>query len=280
MKATLLKIFRWYFRKFPVRKGKIPVLTLISKWGLTDNKKLIGTYDSDIKINLDLDDWIQKLIYFFGCYEVEKTETAFWKKFVKDDFIILDIGANVGYYSLMAAKRAINGTIYAFEPVSTTYDKLKRNIALNNFLNIKPQNLAVSTHSGFIDIYVADNKNTGTSSITKHIHFNGSKERVKTTSIDEFVLEQHITRTDLIKIDVEGAEMLVLEGMRNTLLNFNPMVMVELIDERLVSAGSSLKEAYDFFDALGYKSYKLNRRLELVPSDKYLEGSLVIFKKS
>jgi len=280
MKGLLLSIFQWYFRKFPVRKGKIPVLTMVSKWGLTKNVKVKGIFDDDIKINLDLDDWIQKLIYFFGCYEIEKTETAFWKKIIKDDYIIFDIGANVGYYSLMAAKRAGNGKIYAFEPVSSTYEKLLKNIELNKFHNIQLQNLAVSNHAGYVDIYVADNKNTGTSSITKHMHYNGNMETVKTVCIDDFFVEQAISKIDLIKIDVEGAEMLVLEGMNKILTQLEPLVLVELIDERLKAAGSSLLEAYDYFDTLGFKPYKLNKRLEMLPSEKYIEGSLVIFKKN
>ena len=57
------------------------------------------------------------------------------------------------------------------------------------------------------------------------------------------------------------------------------IIMIELIDERLKAAGSSLKEAYDFFDKLNYKPFHLNNKLEMIPSEKYLEGSLVIFKK-
>ena len=279
MKLFFLSIFRWYFSKFPVRKGKMPLLNFISWMGLTNKVKTQKTFDEDIKINLDLEDWIQKQIYFFGRYEVEKKETLLWKKILKEGQTIFDIGANIGYYSLMASKRIGNGKIYAFEPVKQTFERLTKNVKLNNFKNIKLNNLAVSNEVGTVDIYVANSKNTGTSSITKHMHFNGDKQTVKSVTIDHFIKSNNIEAMDIVKIDVEGAEMMVIEGMEKSLRKFNPIVMIELIDERLKAAGSSIKEAYDFFEKLNYKPYQLDRHLEMKPSEKYREGSLVIFKK-
>jgi len=280
MKLFFLSFFRWYFSKFPVRMGKMPLLNFISWLGLTKNVKTQKTFDENIKINLDLEDWIQKQIYFFGRYEVEKKETMLWKNILKEGQTIFDIGANIGYYSLLASKRIGDGRIYAFEPVKQTFERLTKNVKINNFKNIKVNNLAVSNEEGTVDIYVANSKNTGTSSITNHMHFNGDKQTVKSLTIDHFVKSNNIEAMDIVKIDVEGAEMMVIEGMEKSLRKFNPIVMIELIDERLKAAGSSIKEAYDFFEKLDYKSYQLDRRLEMRSSEKYLEGSLVIFKKN
>lgn len=280
MRNILLYFFRWYFFEFPVRKGKIPVLNAITKMGLTKNVKKESSFDSGTRINLDLEDWIQKQIYFFGHYEVEKAETLFWKSLIKDNDIILDIGANIGYYSLMASKRIKSGKIYAFEPVKQTYAKLIKNIELNNFQNIVPVNKAVSNKEDIIEIYVADNKNTGTSSITNHAHFSGEKQPVVAIPIDSFVRENKIPKVDIIKIDVEGAESLVIEGMQETLIKFNPYILIELIDERLKAAGSSLILIYDFLEKLGYSPFQTNAELILTPAAKYKEGSLIIFKKS
>ncbi|OQA00073.1 MAG: 2-O-methyltransferase NoeI [Bacteroidetes bacterium ADurb.Bin408] len=280
MRNLLLNFFRWYFSEFPVRKGKIPVLNTISKLGLTKNVKKESLFDTDIKINLDLEDWIQKQIFFFGHYEVEKEETRFWKSLVKENDIILDIGANIGYYSLMASKRIKGGKIYAFEPVNQTYAKLIKNIELNNFQNIVPVNKAVSNKEDTIEIYVANNKNTGTSSITNHIHFCGEKQKAVAITIDSFVNENKLPKIDLIKIDVEGAESLVIEGMQESLAKFNPYILIELIDERLKAAGSSLIQIYDFLEKIGYKPFQINNDLKLAPAAKYKEGSLIIFKKS
>src|ERR1700674_3161993 len=103
MRKLLLNFCRLYFKYFPIRKGKIPILHLIDKTGLTKHYNLSSTFDKNISINLNLDDWIQKQIFYFGRYEIEKIETIFWQNIVKEEQYIFDIGANIGYYSLMAA---------------------------------------------------------------------------------------------------------------------------------------------------------------------------------
>jgi FkbM family methyltransferase len=279
MKKLLLSVFQWYFSKFCIRKGKIPVLNLITKLGLTKNVHLTGSYDNGILMHLDLDDWIQKQIFFFGRYEVEKLQTFYWQNNIKENQVILDIGANVGYYSLMAAKRNRHGTVYAFEPISKTFNRLQENISLNRFANIKPFNLAVADSDKSLKFFVGDEKNTGTSSITLHQNFNGELQTVRAITIDEFVVKEKISHIDYIKIDVEGAEMKVLRGMKKTLQQLNPTVLIELLDEKLLPAGSSVKEVYLFFAELAYKPFNIDSNLGLSPVSEPLEGSLILFKK-
>lgn len=279
MKKLLLTIFRWYFSHFFIRTGKIPLLNLLTKLGLTKNVELISSFDDGILIHLDLDDWIQKQIFFFGRYEIEKLQTLFWKQNLKDGQIVLDIGANVGYYSLMAAKRINKGTVYAFEPVRDTFDKLENNINLNRFTNIKAYNLAVSDRAGTLQLFPGDHKNTGTSSIRMHKGFSGKLEMVDAITVDEFVARENIFKADFIKIDVEGSEMNVLKGMKLTLEKLSPVVLIELLEEKLENAGSSVKEIYQLFIGMGYKPYNINNKLYLEPISEPAEGSLIVFKK-
>jgi len=75
----------------------------------------------------------------------EPFETSLFKKFIKKNSVFIDIGAHIGYYSLLCASKANNGTIVSFEPVPRNYNILQKNIALNNFKNIKPIKKSVIT---------------------------------------------------------------------------------------------------------------------------------------
>ena len=179
----------------------------------------------------------------------------------------------------MAAKRINKGTVYAFEPVRDTFVKLENNINLNGFTNIKAFNLAVSDQAGTLQLFPGNNKNTGTSSIRMHKGFSGKLEMAEAITVDEFIKREKIYKADFIKIDVEGSEMNVLKGMKWTLEKLSPVVLIELLEEKLDNAGSSVKEIYQFFIGLGYKPYNINNKLNLEPLFEPAEGSLIAFKK-
>jgi FkbM family methyltransferase len=280
MKRLTLDFFRWYFSKFPIRKGKMPILNLITRLGLTRSTQFIGSFDNGILIHIDLEDWIQKQIFFFGRYEVEKLQTLYWQKNLKENMVIMDIGANIGYYSLMAARRIKSGIIYAFEPVDNTFKKLEENIRLNDFRNIKTFKMAVSDNDEPLQLFVGSKKNTGTSSITTHYDFDGKMETVQSATLQAFVVEHKISHIDFVKIDVEGAEMKVLQGAKKVLQQLNPVVLIELLDSRLKPAGSSVGAVYSFFKDMNYVPYNIDHKLNLVEIREPVEGSLIIFKKT
>jgi FkbM family methyltransferase len=255
-------------------------MLLIDKSGLTQNCEIITKFDQNIQIKLNLDDWIQKQIFYFGRYEIEKKETLFWQKMIKHNGIILDIGANIGYYSLMAAVRiGSSGKIFSFEPVTNTYRKLLFNISLNGFKNIYPQKVAVSNSMGEIELFVADEKNTGSSSIALHVSFSGVKERVNTITIDNFLNEKNeISEVDLVKIDVEGCEPMVIEGMKETMKRFRPIILIEILDERLKTIGSSKEFLYELFYENNYEAFEIQDSDTIAKIMSPKEGGLVMFK--
>lgn len=279
MRKFLLNLFRLYFRYFPLRKGKIPVLLLIDKTGLTKNFMIISRYDKNILIKLNLDDWIQKQVFYFGRYEIEKNETLLWHNLIADSQIVIDIGANIGYYTLMSSVRVgTKGKVFSFEPVSTTFKKLSENVKLNQFDNITIENLAVSNAISEIELFVADEKSTGSSSISEHVNFSGIKERVKAITIDHYVKDKAFQRIDVVKIDVEGCEPMVIEGMMDSMRKFRPLVLIEVLDERLKTVGSSKELLYALFDSLDYSAFEIldGRTVEKIESPR--EGGLIVFK--
>lgn len=277
-KLFILKLFRLYFRSFPIRKGKIPVLRWIQKKGISKGITRRTTYDYDILIETSLDDWIQKQIYFFGRYEIEKFETRFWKDFIKPGMVVFDVGANIGYYSLMAGKRVqVHGMVYSFEPVQETFMHLNRNIQMNSFSNIRSFKLALSDTEGYSDIYTANRENTGTAGFSNHIHFSGQKETVETITGDLFIDKQKIEKLDMIKIDVEGTEMKVLKGLAHSIKKHKPLILAEINRILLERNDANPEEIFSFFSAMNYRSNEIDKFGNLVPFKGVREGNLIAF---
>lgn len=132
---------------------------------------------------------------------------------VKNQNVIIDIGANIGLYSLLAAKSNRNCKVFSFEPNPDTYKRFEYNIRLNNIENIYPYKLAVSDFNGLS--YFKKSKNTWVSKITD------SKDmetiEVDTITLDEIIKDNSIEIIDLLKIDVEGSELNVIKGSTNTI---------------------------------------------------------------
>jgi FkbM family methyltransferase len=147
----------------------------------------------------------------------EKNFLTFAKQYIQDGSTIIDVGANIGFVSSVFSSVNPNGKIYALEPGDLNYSFLTKNIAINKLMNVIPFKLAVSNKSGFS--YFNENSAWGY-----------LEERVgitKVITLDEFVEEEKLLQVDLIKIDVEGFEDQVFEGMVNTLSRFNPKVIFE-----------------------------------------------------
>lgn len=270
--------FRFVLKTCPVRTGKIPALNLLTRIGIAKNFTAITTFDKGIQVQVDLDDWIQKQIFFFGSYLLEQQETRYWCDSVKEGEIILDIGANIGYYSLLASKRiGSEGNIYAFEAAPETFRKLSDNIQRNGIENILAYNLAITNSRGTIDLHIADIRNTGMSSIAAFADESGETVTVPSDTIDNFASDHSLNRVDRIKIDVEGAEMMVLRGMEQTLRKCMPVIHIELIDSRLRDAGSSLDELWNFLLSLGYLPHAIDKGDRLVPVSAPREGALMVF---
>ena len=155
------------------------------------------------------------------------------RPFVGDDAVCLDVGANIGLYSLALASVASRGKVYAFEPSPATFDYLRRNVEDNGLANVESFKLAVGDQAEgtvhFHDIpffsagsFAAEDGSFLTSEVLGSNYF-----EAPATTLDAFVAENGIDRVDLIKIDVEGAELSVLEGATETLSSMQPKVALE-----------------------------------------------------
>lgn len=160
----------------------------------------------------------------------EPLETRLFKSCLREGMIIADVGASLGWYSLVASKIVGNkGKIYAFEPLPSSYANLLRNIELNSYTNIVPINKAVSDGCGTAKLYLGWN-NVERSSFAK---VSRNFLEVETTRLDSYS-----DRFDVVRMDIEGAEPLALKGMKNL-----PKVMfLEFQPKRLKDLGFSPEE--------------------------------------
>ena len=217
---------------------------------------------------------ISKPILWLGEYEQGVTQVLL--KFLQEDTNFLDVGANIGYFSLIASKKCSLGKVFSFEPDPTNYDLLKSNIALNSLNNIRPYNLALSDRDE--NLYFSSmgfDQNLGarftakeTATLTQHsLPQAKAPTQIKAVAFDQFLLNEKI---NIIKIDVEGFELNVLRGMKEMLSQQHPLIITEFAPSNLKDIGKiEPRELFDFVIMLGYKVaiIKLNGELSPCNSD-------------
>jgi FkbM family methyltransferase len=144
---------------------------------------------------------------------------------IKADSIVLDLGANVGTFSLKAAKiTQPNGKVIAVEPIPFIFDNLKTNVRLNGFQNIVLINAAAADKDGEAKLNLGINYHTSSSIVRAE---SGNSILVKTVSIDNVLKLENIPKLDLIKMDIEGAEYLAIRGMKEALIKYRPLILFE-----------------------------------------------------
>ncbi|QZA59160.1 FkbM family methyltransferase [Candidatus Rhabdochlamydia porcellionis] len=212
----------------------------------------------------------------FDCYEKEDEEVLF--SLLKKNAVILDIGANIGWYSLLFSKRLPQSKIYAFEPIQDTYKNLVTNINLNKSDNIFSFNIGLSEKKGSLTYYyfpegsvLASEKNLINCSKAKPI-------TCQVDTLDTFASAQKLNRLDFIKCDVEGAEFSVIKGGLGLIKKFLPILFVELFERWTLQFNYHPNHVIYFLKTLGYKCFLANEdRLEICPVYKETEEERLNF---
>ncbi len=164
--------------------------------------------------------------------------------------VFLDIGANIGSYTLKLKQIFPKSEIHAFEPIPSTYRQLERNIAVNNPEHVFTYNLALSDHNG--KLIMRNDLDTG-NYIEKTKKKNTSE--VRTMKLDDFIKKEGIKRIDVMKCDVEGAELLVLNGAKKSLQKWMPILVLEVCDHHTRRFGYSPEILIAELEKRGYQGY-------------------------
>ncbi|MDR1205901.1 MAG: FkbM family methyltransferase [Peptococcaceae bacterium] len=230
-------------------------------------------YGFKIYINLNENAICWPILY--DSYEVEETKLI--QSLVHSGDCVLDIGANVGYYSLLMANIVGDGgQVISFEPIPFLSEHFEKSIAENNYNNIKLHKAALSNKEGSFEmIYLPNAKNAGGSFLnTLHEKLQGHNTiDVKTMMLDRLNFEKQVT---FLKMDVEGAENLVLEGGQSFFKENRPSVLTEIHPSQLQRvSGISATDYIKKWCALGYHCYAVpNYKRKIVDWDNKTIGNL------
>ncbi len=213
--------------------------------GVSSTSQYLGRF----RMRVDLDEWIQQNIFFFGVYDEAGIRLV--KSVLSEGDVFLDIGANVGCFTLVASEATgRKGKVIAFEAVRRVADRLEENIGLNGLENVSVVRKAVYDRETLLRFYIASQENLGMSSIFHHDTESGVIENVPAIDLDHFLKDYMLDGIKMIKIDVEGAEIFALRGMKETIKRFKPLILVE-VSPQVTKEFSDRKLVFDFFS--GYR---------------------------
>jgi FkbM family methyltransferase len=231
----------------------------------------LGRTGRALRVRCDLSDQLQRQIYF-GLYEPD--ETPFFRGLLRPGDVFLDVGANVGYYALMAAEICgRGGQVHAFEPIPANCAVLRQNAAINGLTNLTVNQVALTDgQAEQVTLYLRQSgSNSGWASIAPSPRRGNQPLVVPATSLDRYVAERGLGAVALVKLDCEGAESLVLRGARELLSRPDgPDLMCELSPFHLSLLGSSAAELKGLIAERGYALYAIERG-GLVPMDPAAE---------
>lgn len=203
----------------------------------------------------------------FGSYEEEDSNMIM--TLMPEKGVVFDIGANMGWYSLLSARKSNDLQIHAFEPIPKTYSFLDQNIKLNNFSNIFSHNFGFSDESKDLTFYFYSEGSGNASS--KNLSGRQDVDLVTcyVEKLDDYVSKNQI-KIDFIKCDVEGAELLVFKGAVNTIARDKPIIFTEILRKYSAKFNYNPNEIFDLLRNEGYSAFtvKGSTLLELVVMDE------------
>jgi FkbM family methyltransferase len=192
--------------------------------------------------------------------ESYESETLFlWQSLIQNSLTVVDVGANIGLYSLIAARLVgKDGNVYAFEPEEDNYKLFLKNIEVNGFGGIiSPIKKAVIDKIGNVRFFSGD-RDSGESSIFQTPGAGNNETMVEAISLDEFFSKKNWPPVHVIKMDIEGAEKLALDGMKNLLeKNSSVKLIMEFYPKAQVAAGVTPRELFNTLLSVGFQKFSV-----------------------
>jgi FkbM family methyltransferase len=263
-----------YYRHVPMTFGKRPV------WDSIVRRLMARGHDLDLeattrfgaRMHVRFPDTIQSYVYFFGIWE--PAITAYLTQALVPGDIVIDIGANVGYDTLLASHLVgPTGTVHAIEASPHVYRLLTENLALNDTANVMPYHAAACASVCNVPVFLHDACNLGGTTIMPSVARRRAVTLEATVSgrpLAAIVPEAAIIAARLIKIDVEGAEWPVVQGFADLLphLSSHTELLIEVSAEGLADHGISISAFLELFRRAGFSPYVIGNRYTV---DMYLE---------
>lgn len=216
-------------------------------------------------VRCDLGEHIQRQIYYYGAYEF--IEAYLFDRLAQPGMVVVDAGANIGQYSLIAGRRVgSSGYVHAFEPVPGNARRLEAHIARNGLSGVVRANrLALWDDERMLTMHLTRvDRQKGNAT---NFSAGESPDAVETVvcqarRLDDYAREVGFNRFDLLKIDVEGAELRALRGAGDLLERFRPTILMEVNREAATTTDAGLESLWEFLRPLGYRVLRIGLTAE------------------
>ena len=273
---------KWQYLKAQEGFQQAPLLTALRliAWRarcLLQRPAIINLSEWNVRMFLP-PEWrgIAKLVFAFR--EGYEPETAYLDKILSAGQVFVDVGANFGIYTLPASKIVgETGRVLAFEPSAQSFPLLANNIALNGLTNVRAFPVALAQKKG--RAWLHRGPNPSLNSLGKDPSWKEDGEEIATESLDQVLHQVGIDRVDVIKMDVQGAEELVLRGASNVLTSVHPVIIFEIWPEGTTLLGLSPYGAWELLEILGYEFFVVQRGAVYVAKTPPAGGNVVAIHK-
>ncbi len=218
------------------------------------------------KMKLDRSDWAQCATYFLGrYYELGVQRTI--DQLLREGDTMVDIGGNIGMIALHARSLVgPTGRVICFEPNPECAAAIEEHMEMNGIRNVEVRRCALAASPGTLTLNLTS-EHSGTATLAPV-----SGKVVKSLQVPVRVGDDELEQIapKVIKIDVEGFELQVLQGLRQTLARHKPVLITELVDEHLARAGTSADEIHEFLSEFGYSPYGIDTQRSPIRHDVVL----------
>jgi FkbM family methyltransferase len=255
----LSKLIRRYGRRFlraysthsPLQRGKVRAVKVLAPYLIGVEPTEVIVQDS-VTMELDLQEFVQQYIYF-NLYEPHVKWLL--QSLLQPGKTFFDIGAHVGYYTLLAA-RAVgpSGVVHSFEANPRTFELLSKNVRRNKLGPTLLNRVALADLNGEVKFCV-DEIRPASSSLSGKGAEKKTELSVPSVTLDSYVANNRVATLDLIKIDVEGGEGRVFRGAQETVSRFLPDIIGEFSKEMLTRENGQEQEVIDLFKRLHYQAF-------------------------
>jgi len=278
MSRKILFLLRAVTRKLSAIRGSSIILNFIHKYYFKKALVVsISDFDGDLIMHLRLDEHMQSQIFWRGYYNRDIQWVL--RDVLKTGMVVVDAGANVGEVTLIAAKLVgESGKVYAFEPQKDVAAELSVNVDANNFDQVSIELKGLSDEVGEKDIYTAScdfsdgSKNEGLATLYPSDRCHDEAGTIALDTLDNYVEQNNIRQLNLIKMDIEGAELPALKGCIKTLKRFKPYIIVEVQQETAIQAGYNAEDILHLLEGIGYQFSVIGRKGRLQPVQKNTLG--------
>lgn len=224
-----------------------------------DRTEIIDDFDGDLRFACRMDEHMGTQIYWYRNYSGAQLRLLD-RLLDNREMVFLDVGANQGEFSVFAAKRLSAGRVFSFEPAPELNERLHENVRINGFTNVEIRSEALWNEDTTLALHFPSetcydgSRNEGLASLHSSTATTTAVD-VQCRTLDGVVGELAISRIDVIKVDVEGAEREVLQGATETIEKFKPTLLVEADRTRNEEAGVELDSMLDQLE----ETYRIER---------------------